>query len=95
MRNRIRSVRSVFLVLKNLLGGALVLIGLVLSLPLVFGQGVLTMLIGISLLDLPGKRKLELSIVRREPVRKSMDWMRRRAGRPPLELPPKSAPHAA
>jgi hypothetical protein len=84
-----------FLVLKNVLGAALVLVGLILSLPLVFGQGVLTMLIGISLLDLPGKRKMELSIVRREPVRKSMDWMRQRAGRPPLQLPPKSAEHAA
>ena len=88
-------VRIVFLVLKNMLGAALVLMGLVLSLPLVFGQGVLTILIGISLLDLPGKRKLELAIVRRNPVRKSMDWMRSRAGRPPLELPPKSVEHAA
>src|SRR5919202_7066364 len=44
-------------VLKNLLGGIFVFAGfLMLFLP---GQGVLTMLIGVTLLDFPGKRRLE------------------------------------
>lgn len=87
-------VRMTFLILKNGLGVVLLLVGLVLSLPFVFGQGVLTMLVGISLLDLPGKRRLELAIIRREPVHKSLNWIRHKAGRPPLQLPAKSHSHA-
>lgn len=87
-------VRIGFLVVKNGLGVLLLLAGIVMTLPFVFGQGVLTMLIGISLLDLPGKRRLEVAIVRREPVHKSLNWIRRKAGRPPLQVPPKSEPHA-
>jgi hypothetical protein len=72
---------------RNLLGGALVLLGVALSFPLVPGQGILTILIGLSLLDFPGKRTFELRLVRQRPVRKAIDWIRVRAGRPPLQLP--------
>ena len=73
------------LVLKNIFGVVLVLMGLaMLVLP---GQGVLTLLIGIGLLDFPGKRKLEKKIVRTPTVQKTMDAIRRRAGQPPLVLP--------
>lgn len=75
------------IVIRNVLGTALLLAGLVmLATP---GQGILSILVGISLLDVPGKRRLELAIIRREPVHKSIDWIRRRAHRPPLRLPPK------
>ena len=73
------------LVLKNVIGVVRVLMCIaLLFLP---GQGVLTLLIGISLLDFPGKRKLEKKIVRTPPVHKTMDAIRRRAGQPPLVLP--------
>ena len=72
---------------------ALLLLGLVML--LTPGQGVLSILVGISLLDIPGKRRLELSIIRREPVHNSMNWIRAKAGRPPLLLPPKLQTHAA
>ena len=66
----------------------LVLMGLaMLVLP---GQGVLTLLIGISLLDFPGKRKLEKKIVRAPTVHRAIDAIRRRAGQPPLLLPEKN-----
>ncbi len=72
-------------VVKNLLGVVLVLAGIaMLALP---GQGLLTLLIGLLLIDGPGKRKLELWILRRRPVRRTIDWIRRHRGRPPLELP--------
>jgi len=72
---------------KNLLGAVLVIAGLGM---LVFpGQGLLTILIGVALLDLPGKRKLETTLLRQKQVRRAVDWIRRRAGRPPLRLPPK------
>jgi len=72
---------------RNLLGALIVLIGIVLSLPGVPGQGLLTILIGLMLLDFPGKRRLENKLVRRPMVRSAIDRLRARFGKPPLELP--------
>ena len=71
---------------KNLLGAFLVLLGVVLSLPGVPGQGVLTILLGVMLLDFPGKRGLELKLVSRPKVLHAINRIRRRFGRPPLLL---------
>ncbi|MDQ8203777.1 PGPGW domain-containing protein [Pelagicoccus sp. SDUM812003] len=72
-------------VLKNLLGLILLFMGLaMLVLP---GQGLLTMLIGITLIDFPGKRILQIRILRVGGVRRSVSWIRRKAGKPPLKLP--------
>ncbi|MFV0443509.1 MAG: hypothetical protein ACK5Q5_08055 [Planctomycetaceae bacterium] len=69
-------------VFKNLLGTMLFLAGAVmLGLP---GQGLLTMLIGLTLIDYPGKRQLELRIMRRPRILRAINWMRRRYGQPPL-----------
>ncbi len=71
---------------QNLLGALLVVAGLVmLALP---GQGVLTILLGVSLLEFPGKRRLELRLVSRPAVLGAINWMRARMGRRPLRLPP-------
>lgn len=70
---------------KNVLGAILLLMGFgMLFLP---GQGLLTLLLGLSLLDFPGKRGLQLKLVRLKGVRRSIDWMRHRAGKEPLEIP--------
>ena len=67
---------------KNALGFILVVAGIImLVLP---GQGVFTILIGIMLLNFPGKYRLERWIVARRPVLRSINWLRRRAGRAPL-----------
>jgi len=50
------------------------------------GQGLLTMFISLMLLDFPGKRRLEQSIVRRPIILRSINWLRERHHRPPLEL---------
>lgn len=75
-------------VAQNLLGVVLVLLGVLLSLPGVPGQGFLTILLGLMLVDLPGKRRLELALVRRPSVHGAMNKLRARRGKPPLELPP-------
>ncbi|MDX1432579.1 MAG: PGPGW domain-containing protein [Gammaproteobacteria bacterium] len=76
--------RAVFLVVKNAIGAVLLFAGLaMLVLP---GQGLLTILIALAMLNFPGKKKLEMNILRRDPVRNSMNWVRRRAGKEPLEL---------
>ena len=79
--------RGAILVLKYLLGFVLVLAGLIMSIPPIPGQGVLTILIGLSLLDFPGKWKLQLRIVKAAPVRNAMDWIREKYHRPPLQIP--------
>jgi len=69
---------------KNLLGAALLLAGLaMLVLP---GQGLLTIFAGLMLIDLPGKYRVERWLVARRPVRRALDWLRRRRGRPDLQL---------
>ena len=78
-------MRKALLVLKNALGGVLILAGAaMLVLP---GQGLLTIFVGLMILDFPGKFALERWLVRKAPVIRTINWMRRRAGRPPLELP--------
>ncbi|HOS97284.1 MAG TPA: PGPGW domain-containing protein, partial [Deltaproteobacteria bacterium] len=70
---------------KNILGAVFILAGIImLFLP---GQGVLTILIGITLVSFPRKRVLELRLVRKPSVLRALNWMRARAHKPPLLLP--------
>ena len=48
------------------------------------GQGILTILAALALLDFPGKRKMEMRILHRPAILKSVNWLRKRAGREPL-----------
>ncbi len=73
-------------VLKNVVGLFLVLLGGVLSVPGIPGQGLLTVLLGLVLLDFPGKRHLERKILTRPRVRTIVDRVRARFGRQPLIL---------
>lgn len=72
---------------KNLAGVAIVALGLVLSLPGVPGQGLLTILIGLFLIDFPGKYRLERKIIGQPSIHRWVNRLRARAGRPPFELP--------
>ncbi|MBX3291275.1 MAG: hypothetical protein KF881_00100 [Acidobacteria bacterium] len=71
---------------KNLFGVFLILLGLALSLPGVPGQGLLTILLGIIMLDIPGKRPLEARIIKRPNVLAAVNKLRARFDKPPLEL---------
>lgn len=73
---------------KNVAGGILVIGGILLSLPGIPGQGLLTILIGLSIMDFPGKRSLELRIFKLKPVRWAIQKLRQKADQPPLLLPP-------
>lgn len=59
-----RAIHPVLLVLKNAMGACVVAAGVFMSLPLVPGPGLVTVLIGLSLMSFPGKRKLELRLLR-------------------------------
>lgn len=71
---------------KNIAGVFLVLLGIVLSLPGVPGQGILTILLGLIFLDIPGKRPLEARIIKRPAVLAAINKLRARYNKPPLEL---------
>jgi len=77
-------LRLVFLAIKNTIGAVLLIAGLVmLVLP---GQGLITILAALALLDFPGKRKLEIRILHRPALLKSINWLRLRAGQEPLSF---------
>jgi len=71
---------------KNVLGAILLVVGMILALPGVPGQGLLTIVIGLMLLDLPGKRRLERRIVGRPRILRTINRLRKRFGSPPLVL---------
>lgn len=83
-RRRHPGLRLMVLILKNVLGLVLFLAGmLMLFLP---GQGLLTIFLGIMLMDFPGKYRLEKFIISRGPVLRGINWLRQRSGVPPLEV---------
>jgi hypothetical protein len=72
------------LVVKNLVGGVLVLLGIaMLVLP---GQGLLAILLGIALMNFPGKYRLERWLVSRGSTLKLINYLRRKRGKPALVL---------
>ena len=76
--------RLVCRILKNILGIFFVLTGLImLMLP---GQGLLSILIGVMLMNFPGKYKVERAIIRQEKVLSTINWLRAKAHRPPLQV---------
>ena len=84
--DRHRAVRWGGMFFKNLIGMILVLLGVVMSVPGVPGQGVLTILLGLMLLDFPGKRNLEYKLVSRPKVLRAINGLRARFGKPPMVL---------
>lgn len=84
MKNHHPVLRILGLIVKNMVGGAFLLAGFImLFLP---GQGVLTMLIGISFMDFPKKRLLEARIIGQPAILNTVNNMRRKYNRPPLTL---------
>jgi hypothetical protein len=81
-------IRFFILAVKNAAGIVFLLAGLaMLVLP---GQGIITILVGLTLISFPGKRSLELRIVRQKRVLSAVNWIRARARKPTLKLPPRS-----
>ena len=80
------ALRFLGIFVKNFFGVVLVVLGILMSIPGVPGQGILTILLGIMLLDFPGKRDLEYSLVSRPPVLKAINRLRHRFGKAALVL---------
>jgi hypothetical protein len=80
------TVRWAGVIVKNVAGVVLVLLGLLLSLPGIPGQGLLTVLIGVMLLNFPGKRRVERRLVSRPLILAAVNALRARFGKAPLQL---------
>jgi Putative transmembrane protein (PGPGW) len=86
MENHHPILRLVGHMVKNAVGAVFLFAGfLMLFLP---GQGILTMLIGISMLDFPGKRKVEAKMIGQPTILSVINGMREKFGKPPLILAP-------
>lgn len=78
-------VRLILIAIKNVLGGIFIIGGIaMLVLP---GQGILTILLGVSLVDFPGKFTLERKLIQRRAVHRAINWIRRKGGKEPIEVP--------
>jgi len=77
-------LKILLLVLKNLTGAFFLLLGFaLLVLP---GQGLLTILLGMVMIDFPGKYRLERWFVLRKPVLRSINWLRNKGNKPPIQI---------
>jgi hypothetical protein len=84
-KNHYGAICFIGLVFKNLFGAIFVLAGMaMLFLP---GQGFITILIGIMMLNFPGKFTLEQRIVQQPTVLRAINWIRMKADQPALEVP--------
>jgi hypothetical protein len=96
-----RLANLALVVVKNVVGALLVLAGLaMLVLP---GQGLLTLLVGVLMMDFPGKRRLQRRVLAVPSILKAVNALRNRSGEPPLVvefdeavpsvMPPRSERH--
>jgi len=85
---RVRRIsRMAALIVKNLIGGLFLLMGLIML--FTPGQGLLTILAGVLMTNFPGKRKMEIRIISNDSVYHGINAIRRKAHREPLLRPDK------
>ena len=79
-------VRWGAVILKNIVGVLLVILGVALSLPGIPGQGLLTILLGLVMIDIPGKRPIEARIIKRPAILSAANGLRAKYHKEPLIL---------
>tara|TARA_B100001059_G_scaffold126229_1_gene126228 strand:- start:90 stop:521 length:432 start_codon:yes stop_codon:yes gene_type:complete len=91
INKRVSKIRSlnpllwyIFLIIKNIIGYSLILGGIMmLVLP---GQGIFTIIIGLMLSNYPGKYSIERRFIAIPSILKSINWLRRKSNKPPINL---------
>ncbi|HVL69364.1 MAG TPA: PGPGW domain-containing protein [Vicinamibacterales bacterium] len=81
-------LRRIGVVLKNVLGAVLVVLGLIMSVPAVPGPGIITIVLGVMLLDFAEKRRWARWVISRPPILRAVNGLRRKYGKPPFSLTP-------
>ncbi|GAB3286173.1 PGPGW domain-containing protein [Parahaliea aestuarii] len=72
-------------ILKNVVGLMLLALGILLL--FTPGQGVVTILVGLMLMNFPGKYRLERKLALTPGILRAINWLRQRAGSAPMEAP--------
>ena len=75
-------VRWGAVIAKNVFGAFLIVIGIIMWIGP--GPGLLTILFGLTMLDIPGKRPLEAQIIKRPSVLSAVNNLRAKYNKPPL-----------
>jgi hypothetical protein len=87
-RSRHPLVHWSILIAKNALGGILIVLGVIMALPGVPGPGLVSILLGVLLVSVPGKHRLARALLRHPAVLGTINRWRTRFGRPALILEP-------
>jgi archaellum biogenesis protein FlaJ (TadC family) len=77
-------LQGLFIIFKNLLGIVLIIAGIIML--FIPGQGMLTIIAGLFFVNFPYKYKVEKWIITRPKVLKTLNWIRKKAKREPLEV---------
>lgn len=88
IRKRHPILRALIFFARNAVGLPLLVLGAVML--VTPGQGLLTVLLALGIMEFPGKWRLEHAILERKSVFRALNWIRRKGGRPPF-LPPSRA----
>jgi uncharacterized membrane protein SpoIIM required for sporulation len=79
------AIRFLIISAKNILGWLLIIAGaIMLVLP---GQGTITLIAGLLLINFPGKRKVERKLVSNNRVLQAINWLRAKRNKEPLLAP--------
>ncbi|HIB27886.1 MAG TPA: hypothetical protein EYO47_01285 [Candidatus Thioglobus sp.] len=72
----------IIVVIRTLIGFVLLIAGIIML--VTPGQGIITILLGLFLMEFPGKRKLELKFIKHNPTFRALNWLRNKAGKSPF-----------
>ena len=78
------TIRWTALIVKNVIGFLLIIAGIIML--FTPGPGVPTILLGLIMMDIPGKRPLEAKLIRRPMVLSAVNDLRARYKKPPLVM---------
>lgn len=73
------------MILKNIFGWMLILAGIVML--IAPGQGLLTIFVGLTLINFPGKRRFLRALLRRPSIYRVANWIRAKCHVAPMQLP--------
>ena len=89
-RRRHPVLRALIFVVRNAIGLPLLVLGVIML--VAPGQGILTILLALGIMEFPGKWWLEHKILERKSVYRTLNWIRRKGGKPEFLPPSRSRP---
>ena len=83
LKRRHPLIHYLIIAVKNMIGILLIFSGIVML--VIPGQGLLTILLGLFLMDFSGKYHLERKLIQQKQIRESINWIRLRADKPKIK----------